>query len=101
MPTQKLPSPKHHPDNDVTPRKVVYTCVLSEEEKHLSIRSFTDNQMREAYERQTGVCPICTKHFEIENMEANHITPWSKGGKTDASNCQMLNAENNKRKGAT
>jgi len=32
-------------------------------------------------------------------MEADHITPWSKGGKTDTDNCQMLCAEDNRAKG--
>ena len=33
-------------------------------------------------------------------MEADHITPWSKGGRTSADNCQMLCLEDNRRKGA-
>jgi 5-methylcytosine-specific restriction endonuclease McrA len=43
---------------------------------------------------------MCKKHFELGEMEADHITPWSKDGKTDASNCQMLCLEDNRRKGA-
>jgi len=31
-------------------------------------------------------------------MEADHITPWSKGGKTIAENCQMLCVDCNRRK---
>lgn len=31
-------------------------------------------------ERQFGVCPICGGHFDIEQMEADHIVPWCKGG---------------------
>ena len=38
------------------------------------------------------------KHFEIEEMEADHATPWHEGGKTDAKNCQMLCKEDNRRK---
>ena len=34
-----------------------------------------------------------------EEMEADHITPWHKGGKTEASNCQMLCRDDNRRKG--
>jgi 5-methylcytosine-specific restriction endonuclease McrA len=30
------------------------------------------------------------KNFEIQEMEADHITPWNLGGKTIAENCQML-----------
>ena len=45
---------------------------------------------RTAYERQKGICPICRKHFEMEEMQSDHTKPWSKGGHTVASNCQML-----------
>ncbi|MBQ6963574.1 MAG: HNH endonuclease [Paludibacteraceae bacterium] len=38
------------------------------------------------------------KHFEIEQMEADHITPWHDGGRTVAENCQMLCRECNRRK---
>ena len=37
----------------------------------------------------------CEEHFEIEEMEADHITPWHEGGKTIAENCQMLCREDN------
>lgn len=77
-------------DEDVTKKSGIYAYVLSKEEKHLSIRAFTDKQKREAYERQEGICTHCGKKFELEEMEADHITPWSKGGKTTAENCQML-----------
>lgn len=52
------------------------------------------------HERQAGRCPKCGKHFKIEEMEADHATPWSQGGKTNAANCQMLCLEDNRRKGA-
>lgn len=87
-------------DDDVTRKKGVYAFVLSRNEKHLAIRAFTEAQRREAYERQGGVCPKCGQHFEFEGMEADHITPWSQGGKTNAANCQMLCIEDNRRKGA-
>lgn len=90
-------------DDDVTKKRGIYTYVLDGDERHLSIRAFTENQRREAYERQKGMCPgpVCGgKHFEIDEMEADHITPWSEGGKTSAENCQMLCREDNRRKGA-
>ena len=62
------------------------------------MRAFDDNTKREVYERQGGICPICKKHFDIEQMEADHITPWVEGGRTVASNCQMLCRECNRRK---
>lgn len=85
-------------DEDVTKKKGVYTYVLTRKEKHLNIRAFSPNQKREAYERQKGICPVCGEEFELNEMEADHITPWSKGGKTSAENCQMLCREDNRRK---
>ena len=87
-------------DDDVPRKKGIYTYVLTRDEKYLSIRQFTEGQRREAYERRAGICPKCGKHFEISEMEADHITPWSKGGKTNAANCQLLCLEDNRRKGA-
>jgi hypothetical protein len=86
-------------DDDVTYKKGIYPYVLDhKKERCLSIRVFTDNNKREAYERQEGVCPACGDHFELEEMQGDHITPWSQGGKTVADNCQMLCAECNRRK---
>ena len=66
--------------------------------RHLSIRRFSDKMARTAYERQGGKCVRCGKKFAIEEMQADHITPWAKGGKTVAENCQMLCADCNRRK---
>ena len=85
-------------DDDVTKKKGIYAYVLTRKEKHLSIRAFTDNQKREAYEKQKGICTVCKEHFEISEMEADHITPWHDGGKSNAINCQMLCKEDNRRK---
>ena len=59
-------------------------------EKCLSLRAFSESQKRSAYEKQKGICPVCGKHFELSEMEGDHITPWSKGGKTTPDNLQML-----------
>ena len=85
-------------DDDVTNNSGIYEYLLSGEEKHLSIRAFTPKMARAAFERQKGVCPKCGKTFSIEEMQADHITPWSRGGKTIAENCQMLCADCNRRK---
>ena len=85
-------------DDDVTNKKGIYPYVLTRHERHLSIRTFTDNQKRAAYERQSGICPKCGKHFDLNGMEADHITPWSIGGKTTPDNCQMLCKDCNRRK---
>ena len=75
---------------DITNQRGIYEYVLDGDERHLSIRKFSDKMARTAYERQKGICPVCGKHFAIEEMQADHITPWSKGGRTVAENCQML-----------
>jgi hypothetical protein len=85
-------------DEDVTSKKGVYPYVLNRNERLLNIRAFSDNQLREAYERQKGICPVCKKHFDLEQMQGDHITPWHLGGKTIAINCQMLCADDNRRK---
>ena len=85
-------------DEDVTNKRGIYNFLLSRQEKYLNIRSFSQNQKREAYERQEGICPICGAPFEINEMEADHITPWSSGGKTESANCQMLCKDDNRRK---
>ena len=85
-------------DDDVTNKRGIYPYVLTRNEKYLNIRAFTDSQKRAAYERQKGICPRCSKHFELQAMEADHITPWSIGGKTSSDNCQMLCLDSNRRK---
>ena len=85
-------------DEDVTNKKGIYEYVLIRKERFLQIRAFTDNQKREAYERQKGICPVCTEEYKIEEMEADHITPWHLGGQTSAENCQMLCKDDNRRK---
>jgi hypothetical protein len=85
-------------DEDVSNKRGIYTYLLNGDERNLSIRAFTDTQKREAYERQGGVCSTCKKSFAIEEMEADHITPWSKNGRTISENCQMLCKDDNRRK---
>ena len=85
-------------DEDVTNKSGIYEYVLDGDERHLNIRAFSPKMAREAYERQKGICPKCGKHFSIDEMQADHITPWSKGGKTSSENCQMLCARDNRLK---
>ena len=88
-------------DEDVTRKKGIYCYLLDSKERHLNIRAFSPNMRRWAYERQEGICPECRKHYQIEGMEADHITPWHLGGKTDTTNCQMLCLEDNRKKGGS
>lgn len=85
-------------DDEVQKKSGIYPYVLTNEEKYLNLRAFLDGQKRSAYTRQAGICPHCKKHFEIEQMEGDHITPWHLGGKTTPENCQMLCRECNRRK---
>ena len=85
-------------DEEVGNKKGVYAYILTGKKKHLNLRIFNDKQKREAYERQKGICVECKKHFELNEMEADHIDPWHLGGKTSAVNCQMLCKEDNRRK---
>ena len=77
-----------------------YEYLLTGEEKKLSIRSFDRRDALAAYEKQGHKCAICGEEFEFEQMHADHITPWSKGGKTTPDNCQMLCRDCNLKKGA-
>lgn len=86
-------------DEDVTKKSGIYYYLLTGDEKYLNIRVFTENQKREAYERQNGICKKCEKEFKIWEMEADHIIPWTEGGKTNSENCQMLCIDCNRRKG--
>lgn len=85
-------------DDDVTKKTGIYPYILTRKEKFLSIRAFSEAQKLAAYENQLGICPHCHEHFELNQMEADHITPWHDGGRTTAENCQMLCRECNRRK---
>ncbi|OGJ54785.1 HNH endonuclease [Candidatus Peribacteria bacterium RIFCSPHIGHO2_01_FULL_49_38] len=85
-------------DEDVTKKSGIYPYLLTGQERHLSIRAFNDKMKREAYERQKGICRKCGEYFAIEEMEADHITPWHEGGKTTTQNCQMLCKQDNRTK---
>ena len=85
-------------DEDVTKKSGIYPYVLDGDERHLSIRAFSDKMKREAYERQKHICPKCKKKFQLDEREGDHIKPWHEGGKTDAANCQMLCKDDNRRK---
>ncbi len=87
-------------DEDVTNKRGIYAYVLTGEVKHLNIRAFDKKQRRTMYEKQSGQCAQCDKECDLAEMHADHITPWSQGGKTDTNNGRMLCADCNRRKGA-
>ena len=86
-------------DDEIMKKPGIYRYVLSGDLRDLSFRTFDKKQKREAYERQHGICALCGKHFELEETEADHITPWKEGGTTVPENCQMLCKNCNRIKG--
>lgn len=92
-------------NEEVDNQKYIYEFLLIEnpkvgDDRKLSRRDFPDSIKQTKYAKQHGYCSICGKHFELEQMHADHKTPWSKGGRTTLENCQMLCTEDNLRKGA-
>ena len=97
-------------DDEVKNKKGIYPFVLTRDEKHLNLRQFDNTARRGAFERQKGRCANGAKcktvgnddgqvAFSIGDMDADHIVPWSKGGKTTPQNCQMLCIACNRSKG--
>lgn len=93
-------------DDDITNQKGIYEFLLSNEteEKSLHIRTFSEKDKRKKYAEQKGICPMCVAkgmsqvHYEFEEMEGDHIIPWSKGGHTTYDNLQMLCKKHNNTK---
>ena len=79
-------------DKEVQKKGGVYEYLLSggARRERLNLRQFDEDEKRAAYEAQKGICPVCKQHFEYEEMEGDHIVPWSRGGKTVPENLQML-----------
>lgn len=85
-------------DDEVDNNRGIYEYLLTGNEKTLNLRAFDEKTKQKVYAKQKGVCPICKKQFEIGGMEADHIIPWSQGGKTTAENCRMLCKMDNRTK---
>lgn len=83
-------------DDDVTNKKGIYPYLITGDEKHLSLRAFTNSQKIKVHKRQGGKCMKCKKIFDIKDMEADHIVAWSKGGLTVEDNCQLLCVKDHK-----
>jgi len=104
-------------DGYVKNRKGIFEFVLggSVDTKLLDVRIFDKPVAQAAYRKQTSEaedagksnCPICaegheanqTKVWKFEEMDADHVSPWSKGGQTTPENCQMLCKTHNRMKG--
>lgn len=104
-------------DPYVKNRKGIFEYLLGGEVQTslLLVRIFDEATKKSVYKRQTlqaeqeGIsnCPLCalgheanrTKIWKIGDMDADHVTAWSKGGATDIHNCQMLCKSHNRAKG--
>lgn len=87
-------------DDEVNNKKGIYEYLLTGDDRKLNLRAFDPKTKLAQYEKQKGICLICKKFFEIDSMQADHIVPWSKGGKTVPENCQLLCTFDNNHKGA-
>ena len=105
-------------DDYIENHRGVFEYVLGgcSETKLLNVRFFKDKAMlRKVYQQQTDKakaegtsnCPYCAighdqnahRIWKLEEMDADHVTAWSKGGSTDITNCQMLCKTHNRSKG--
>ena len=104
-------------DDYVTNHRGIFEYLLggSTDTKLLEVRVFEAPVKRTAYTKQTQAaeakgesnCPLCAigdnankgKIYDLKEMDADHVSAWSKGGGTSASNCQMLCITHNRAKG--
>jgi len=104
-------------DSYVKNRKGVFEFILggSTDYKLLDVRIFDEATKKSVYTKQTteaekngtSNCPLCTvgnnanrtKIWILKDMEADHVSAWSKGGATDIKNCEMLCKTHNRAKG--
>lgn len=108
---------KLYGDPYVKNRKGIFEYVLggSVDTKLLDVRVFDEATKRSAYTSQTKTakaknksnCSHCaighdankSKIWGFSEMDADHVSAWSKGGATDAKNCEMLCKTHNRAKG--
>lgn len=104
-------------DDDVTDKKGIFEYVLGGEvdSRLLNIRVFDKKTIKAVYRKQTveakaqsiSNCPLCAighdanakRIYKESDMDADHVTAWSKGGSTTKENCQMLCKTHNRAKG--
>jgi len=104
-------------DPYVKNRRGIFEYILGgmTDSKLLDIRVFDEATKRSAYAKQKseaeakGIsnCSYCaighdsnkSKIWALADMDADHVTAWTKGGATDASNCEMLCKSHNRAKG--
>ncbi len=108
---------KLYGDSYVKNRKGIFEYILGglKDTKLLNVRVFDEatktsayaSQTKEAKNKNKSNCPLCaagnnvnkSKIWKLSEMDADHVTAWSKGGATNAKNCQMLCKTHNRAKG--
>ena len=108
---------KLYNDPYIKNRKGIFEYILggSVDTKLLDIRVFDEATKKSVYTTQTSQseikgesnCPLCAigpdankiKIWNLAEMEADHVSAWSKGGATETKNCQMLCKTHNRAKG--
>lgn len=108
---------KLYGDPYVKNRKGIFEYILggSVDTKLLDVRVFDEATKKSVYASQTKTaeaknksnCPHCAighdankdKIWSFGEMDADHVSAWSKGGATSAKNCQMLCTTHNRAKG--
>lgn len=116
---QKISSEVHklYSDPYIKNRRGIFEYILggSVDTKLLEVRVFDEATKKAVYEKQTAEakrenksnCPLCaighdankSKIWNFNEMDADHVSAWSKGGKSDIKNCQMLCITHNRAKG--
>lgn len=104
-------------DPYVTNKRGIMEYILGgcSDAKLLNIRIFSEADKQTVYGQQTiaareqGIsnCPLCaigndnnrTRIWKLSEMDADHVTAWSRGGSTSLDNCQMLCKTHNRAKG--
>ena len=108
---------KLYGDPCVINRKGIFEYILGgqKDTKLLDVRFFDESVKRTVYKKQTedaknsglSNCPLCkvghsankSRIYKMDEMDADHVSAWSKGGKTLEKNCQMLCKTHNRAKG--
>ena len=85
-------------DDEVKTEKGIYPYVITGDERYLDLRTFDIKTKRTGYQTQNGICPVCQQHFELEEMEGDHVIPWKDGGLTVEDNLMMLCKKDNRMK---
>lgn len=86
---------------EITKKSAIFEYVFSGDEKILSPRAFDDATKRSKFEEQEHKCAYCGNEIpDLKSAHADHIVPWSKGGKTEYGNLQILCVKCNCKKSA-